>query len=73
MPESCSTDVRELSNGTVSQLMDRIGCVAQGYRVNLLEALASNSSMASTLATYSALTGDWCAIFFFCCNRSAGG
>lgn len=31
----------------------------QGFRVTLLEALASNSSMASTLGSYSALTGDW--------------
>lgn len=36
--------------------------VMQRYRVDLLENLASNSSMASTLATYSALTGDWCAL-----------
>lgn len=31
----------------------------QRYRVDLLESLASNSSMAATLASYSALTGDW--------------
>jgi hypothetical protein len=36
-------------------------CWLQRYRVDLLESLASNSNMAGTLASYSALTGDWCA------------
>lgn len=34
-------------------------CGVQGFRVTLLEALASNSSMASTLGSFRALTGDW--------------
>ena len=35
-------------------------CWLQRYRVEQLQDLASNSNMAGTLASYSALTGDWC-------------